>query len=610
MRYLKSSEGKKILRDTASSVFFENYEKIGISGIEELLKVGEIHQKKEDEIQKIYTKLKLIKDIDEKELTRFFKELKIIQELVRNSKDLEEKNKQSDYFKQEYLLENILYLGVYASLENRESSNQYEITMEAYSQLLYYVLFEKNIAVSVRHNWVVSDMNKGKRILQRSFEDLEIKKIISEWQYGNIKVSKKKGYLIIKTSDDILKARISQNEYLNRLEVKELVQVDKAYVKKGSQVSPEDLFLNKQDEMDFITDFFNIKNIDLLTDEYYHISLRELFEVWYGLKKLSNSYLNDISYSSGKFVAALRTYTYDQLKDIVEVEIENEKFDSIINLLAFGIKDRVDKSRDLFSNPLIKLSDNRFTMIPWMVLTTNISDAILSKKIFPKKGELYEEDLRNLVADSIKVKVKKFKKNDYDIDLAFALDDTLYLCEIKNFFPTVNVYDYYQLRVKIKSAIEQLRRTSEYWIQPQNLEILTKKLEIDEKNITYIKKLILCSNWIGDYVPDEDILIIEGSYFESYFEHTFPEEVLKDIQGDKIILLSSTIKYFKKYKEHDFSAIALNDYLKNQPWVEFNKSRFQRITRKSSIRKIKYDDWQLIQDNVEFIDKENKRRKT
>ena len=153
-----------------------------------------------------------------------------------------------------------------------------------------------------------------------------------------------------------------------------------------------------------------------------------------------------------------------------------------------------DKEADLFSTPLVSLSNGHVLFAPHLLQQINmkrkLEHAMLDYKLKRTKlGEIYEKEIRKELGAYTGLEVYpepiQFRSSlgDTDIDVLAKLDDYLILIEIKHLVTPYDSKRYYEDQKTIKKAAEQLE----------------KRIEVVQKDWDMLRSVT------GDFLPEEKI---------------------------------------------------------------------------------------------------------
>lgn len=516
-------------------------------------------------------------------------EIKLFQELIdRNIQSMNDVMNFS-FFQSEHLLTNLLIMGqrMAGSILSQNSdvnSGGYEVSIEAYSKVLWYVLFKKKLKITSSFDYYENIDNHMEMIIYNAAMDFQLGGWIDDWQFASTKIFKDKKKIKIRISEDKMKADIAKNRYLTTLDAKMTRQTTESLLKNFSTERElfKDLYLNYDNDLEFIKQFLNIEEPTHIVDNTIGISLEDLCQTYFSLKELAYQHISTFKETmelrSASVDRNIPIYRYDEIHDLlVSKGIAREKIGELIRLITFSLK-----SESIFENPLIQIDENSYTLIPQITLTLNITSSIMrlmsKQSILGEKGYGYEKKLKNLVERNTNLRfltnIKDVDAHDkYELDGAFHMGKTLYLCEIKNFSHIINSYEYYKLRFKIDDALNQMERISDFYTREENIANLCEYLKLNTDDVEQIKKIIIISSFLGETISRNEIHVTEGILTRNFFKQVYPKTV--ELYGDPMIS-NSTIKEFIVYEENGLTDKNFNLLIEENPYIKNERKRFKK----------------------------------
>lgn len=512
-------------------------------------------------------------------------EIKLFQELIdKNIKSMNDVMNFS-FFQSEHLLANLLIMGqrMAGSILSQSpdlDSGGYEVRVGAYSKVLWYVLFKKKLRMTSNFDHYESIDDHMETIIANAAIDFQLGNWIDDWQFASTKIFRDKKKIKIRISDDKMKVDIAKNRYLTTLEAKMSRQTTESHLKNLSteRAILKDLYLNYDNDLEFIKQFLNIENPTQIVDNTIGISLEDLCQTYFSLKELAFQHIVTFKESMELRNASVEhnipIYRSDEIHNLLDSKgIAREKIGQLIRLITFS-----KKSESIFENPLIQIDENRYTIIPQITLTLNITSSIMrlmsKKSILSEKGYGYEKTLRNLVEKNTNLKfLTNIKDADdkYELDGAFHMGKTLYLCEIKNFSHIINSYEYYKLRFKIDKALNQMKRISDFYTREENLADLCGYLELNKDDVEQIKRIIVISPFLGETINRNGINVTEGILTRNFFKQVYPKVV--EFSGNQL-MSNSIIKEFIVYEENGLTDKNFNLLIEENPYIKSERKRF------------------------------------
>lgn len=610
-----SINNRKFKNDVLSIYKYE-----GIDNTIDYLKVSGIclnkygKNKNREYLDKILDELKGILNTSEIEkILNLENEISLFQEFIdKNIQSMNDVMKLS-FFKNKHLLVNLLIMGqrMAGSLLSQSSginSLKYEVNIEAYSKVLWYVLFKKKVELTNEFAYYEKIDDHMEMIISNAAIDFQLGSWIDDWQFANMKIFKDKKKIKIRMSEDKMKVDISKNRYITTLDAKIYRQANESLSKKFSTEKEifKDLYLNYNNDLDFIKQFLNIENPSHIIDKTIGISLEDLCKTYFILKELAIEHIlvfkKPMELRNASVECNIPIYRTDELNNIlVSRGIEREKINKLIELITFS-----KKSKSIFENPLIKIDKNTYTIIPQITFSLNICSSIMrlmsNESILSEKGYGYEKVMKNLVERNTNLKfLTNVKDRDgsevYQLDGVFHIGETLYLCEIKNFSHIINSYEYYKLRFKIEQALNQMKRTCDFYTLKENITKLCGDLKIDIKEVKKIKRIIVISPFLGEIIKRNEIYVTEGILTRNFFKQQYPK--VTEYLSNQLIS-HSTIKEFLVYEENGLTDKNFNSLIEENPYIKNERERFKKEfkTYKPWNLSIQYNE--LNQKNISF----------
>lgn len=516
-------------------------------------------------------------------------EIKLFQELIDKSKQSMNDVMNLSFFQSEHLLANLLIMGqrMAGSILSQNSdlnSGRYEINIEAYSKVLWYVLFEKKVRMTSNFDYYENIDNHMEMIISNAAIDFQLGGWIDDWQFASTKIFKDKKKIKIRMSEDKMKVDIAKNRYLTTLDAKMSRQATESLLKKFSTERAlfKDLYLNYDNDLEFIKQFLNIEDPSHIVDNTIGISLEDLCQTYFSLKELAFQHISIFKESMKLRNASVEhnipIYRSDEIHNLLESKgIAKEKINKLIRLITFS-----KNSKGIFENPLIQIDENTYTIIPQITFTLNITSSIMrlmsNESILGEKGYGYEKMMRNLVEKNTELRfLTNIKDTDgqenYELDGAFHMGKTLYLCEIKNFFHIINSYEYYKLRFKIEESLNQMKRTSDFYTIDENIIKLCKYLKLDKGDVEKVEQIIVISPFLGETINRNEVHVIEGILMRNFLKQKYPKIV--KVSANELISYS-TIKEFIVFEENGLTDKNFNLLIEENPYIKNERKRFKK----------------------------------
>ena len=583
-------------------------EYIKVSGIC-LNKYGK--NKHEKYLEEILGELKgLLKSSEIEKITDLQNEIRLFQELIdKNSKPFTD-IMNLPFLQSENSLGNLLIMGQRIAEPlifggTNIDSGEYELTIEAYSKVLWYFLFKKKLRFTNEFDNYEGMDDHIRRIIANALIDLQLGNWMDDWQFANTKILRDKKRIKIRISDDKMKVDIAKSRYLTTLEAKMSRQVFEIKIPSTERESLQDLYLNYANDLEFIKHFLNIENPRHIVDNNIGINLEDLCQTYFCLKELAFQNIMVYKESKGLGETGIPVFHINDIYNLLEEKgIEKHKIGVLISLVTFS-----NKSETIFETPLIQLDKNNYTLIPQITITLNITSSIMrvmsTESILGEKGYGYESVVRSLIEQNTNFKIytnikdaSKDTKEDYELDGVFHIGKTLYLYEAKNFSHILNSFEYYKLRFRIDEALNQLKRNFDFYTKEENLIRLCKYLELDRGEVEEVKAIVINSSFLGETIGRFGFSVTEGILMRNFFKNAYPKIV--EIQGNNL-LSNSTIKEFIVYEKNGLTDDNLNLIISENPYIEFEKKRFRKEFKTYKPLNISIQFNKLKQSNISFF---------
>lgn len=360
----------------------------------------------------------------------------------------------------------------------------------------------------------------------------------------------------------------------------------------------EDDFLNDFDNFyeysKFILErkfFCNCSNVKI-----HNIPISDWLKSYFALKKYIST--QDFKYKYEKvslFKYGIKNKLSKSKKEWIDILVEFGVSKVFANTL-FDFMTFKQKSVDLFDDPFVPCCGKYF-VIPWLIEEMEPGLVLLSKLADKKgidfKGYSFEnyilESLKYLEIPAIKLEHKE-KGTPYQCDVAFLIDDTLFLCECKNRGST-KINDL--LFDEIDDDVQQIGRIADFYSTNPNI-VKNCFHRFGYKNINYdnIQKIVIYSKVTHGTINKNGTLIMDIYKFlqplgrdemTDYLAKKYPE--IKDCLTNNITS-EKIIKYYK-YDVH------FSDYSNLFQW---NSTYYKLGKHKISTDKMDSGNW------VESID--------
>jgi hypothetical protein len=205
------------------------------------------------------------------------------------------------------------------------------------------------------------------------------------------------------------------------------------------------------------------------------------------------------------------------IKKFIKYRINKKSAKKLFDYMAYG-----RKSTDLNDFPFLKIN-NQIVTIPF--ISGNIDPGfVLESRLnlkdinFDQKGKSFETQALNLMKDcnvSACSMHNKINGEEYECDMAFYIQDTLFICELKSRL-NLDASMYYQYKQNREQDINQLKRIGEFYKNNKNLVIENFKksgLYIDLTNMKKIKYLLIYSDSVFLMQKEKGVFILDADRF-------------------------------------------------------------------------------------------------
>lgn len=234
------------------------------------------------------------------------------------------------------------------------------------------------------------------------------------------------------------------------------------------------------------------------------------------------------------------------------------------------------KSQDLIDCPLVKIDDN-LVIIPSVTSNADVARALASNFInrgfnLNFKGPEFEKRIREMF-DQVGIKnnrlYKKIDGTEYECDIAFVIDQELFLVECKAHVQPYTTRQHAIHLYKLYEGTSQLNRIADYF--EENIDIVEKQLDVG-RNFKPIKvhRILLTTSMIGSPLFINGVYIVDES------------SLTKFLYRDPPVLLSlENGKYKKKFSDKydlykgEITASKLIRFLTFPPQIEIAKELFK-----------------------------------
>ncbi|MFR1724537.1 hypothetical protein [Emergencia timonensis] len=438
-------------------------------------------------------------------------------------------------------------------------------------------------------NYILKDIIIPESILNYSskhFESAQIRKSLDDlsilWSHYGLRLYKNTlGQITfnLDESKDIFAKNSGQLTYLDIKNNKMGRQMIESLLtqKKDSYVS---------DAVELINEYYNIED---LNQKLGGIPLIEYINAYKVINELGVDFTqgkrNSDKYNIYDYLIVIRDHKIK--KKMLKEGVSPQNIDYMLAFLTFSAKDSID----LYDTPLFKLG-KRYVIIPFIASSIEPAAAIFSnlnsRNIeFNIKGNNFEQKIKDILSKS-DVKYNSYKKivdrEEFQCDLVFRLNDTLYFCEIKHFKPPLTFWDYAVAKDKLYQASLQLNRIYDFYSSPKQLSEIMEDFHISSKPSNIKKKRLIVTNILmGSEYTFNGVDVTTEYKFYTYFNQIKPAIH----EGRFGQMRTVELDVFKAQNSDDISSNDFEEYIKNNVLTNINKSRFM-------IRSTYYHDLNLL----------------
>ena len=474
-------------------------------------------------------------DFDNPFFSKYFGEVKIFNSLFEEEKKLQDKlSKIPAKLRFAYLF--FVCNGNYYELTDEVKKSGYKATWEtdkyinltrfktAYSLTVKSLFYDKEVCENnkFKYSCFLSNLKRKYGIIASDYLDnatriYRLHSLLSFWKYGLVEVDCENSvfnfrFIKSKKLTWLTKSYGKIGVYKNILELQHaLIAYDYPLTftedrsLKYNEVYSIGLLrygLHQQDEN------YKIKNIPLK----YWIKAYE-FAINYSKKiagLINLYYLTLTSKFTNNFIAVKSRTKWIKLmiRSGVPSEYADDLFDHMI---------QTNKSDDLFDFPFIAIRNKFLLCFPLM--SNAASGLVIQSRLnqpdiaFSQKGLAFEKHIKDLfIKKNIPVVQlhRKENKNEYECDMAFVLDDVLFMCELKDYGEKqlrLGQHDFYS------EDVEQLKRIGKYFENHKDYVIETFLKNGYRVNYKKVIKLLIYNTYFHGAIDVEDVKVIDFETF-------------------------------------------------------------------------------------------------
>lgn len=234
----------------------------------------------------------------------------------------------------------------------------------------------------------------------------------------------------------------------------------------------------------------------------------------------------------------------------IPAECANKIFDS----LTYS-----KKSSDLYDFPLVR-TKNKYMIVPALLNVAHAGKLLKSRFRqndfnISQKGKLFEKEIINMLKRHNIPVVQVHRRHDgkdYECDIVFLLDDTLYLCECKD---NGDKYLYDYIANFYENDVDQMKRISTFF--ETHTKIICEEFKrIGCSNVRYkkVQKLLIYNTVFHSILKVKDINIVDYERFVAVFRRGNLDKRICDLYGGPLDCLFGRITSEKlmRYLKSEF----------------------------------------------------------
>lgn len=403
------------------------------------------------------------------------------------------------------------------------------------------------------------------------------------WKYSKIKIIEQIDKPLIDFVDEEFNKAVLVGNFRHKNFMRDIELDITNYIKNRGIINSEDSF--DKIRIDHVSNelcrrYFGKENMN---NTIYGVELKKWIESIHFFKYESINFLEKRKENiifSVRNLCIVRT-EFEWKKRLVNFSrnLSDEEAKIIINKLIF-----CRRSKDLIDAPLIKIQD-KLILLPTLTREIRPLSAILSmfsreedKGVdFSFKGKVFEDRIKHLLKASNNITSQRLHVRldeidfEREIDVAFVLDNQLFLIECKSFNQPYTVREHSKTNKKIKDAVDQLNKNANYF--EENLDIVKKQLGLKEDfEINEMHRVLLTSTTLGEAGQQANILLTDEASLNGFLLRNSPNLTLLDGNKKTTFCVDNQGVYSGKVTAHKMLA-----FLKCQPMIERMKKRVNKV---------------------------------
>jgi len=467
------------------------------------------------------------------------------------------------------------------------------------------LISEEQLKMSAHHFIVYDKINILKDIVDYwKFNECKVK---TSGQVINIEPKNKNVYL---ANDISLKRFETRRQKLN-IEIEHLSIGKSAIDNKATELPPQK-FISRDERATYYNCkmYFYLESMD---QQILNVPFKEWIRAYSVLNLIAKDFINkrelnhdDLSLNLYKVCPRIRRT--DLISHLVKYGVKPENLNIIIDNLTFKAKET-----DLFDTPLIYLTEEEYTLVPSLVAKMDITRVMMCNFLKKKsdmgfKGSGFEKQvIKDLTNEKIKccglhakgVSKETNEEREYQCDVAFLLDNDLYLCECKSYSQPTTHRGFYELIDKKQDTAEnQFKEITDFY--SENMDIVRRNMNFPESwSPRKIYKIIIVTPALGSREKYKDTYFIDYSAFSTFIQRSKP--ALFDV-NDKVRYEFDFYSVFSG----PISSEKMLKFLNSPPQVDMERKRRRRITKQIPFGEytlVKFDFQTKFDDKISLMDK-------
>lgn len=277
------------------------------------------------------------------------------------------------------------------------------------------------------------------------------------------------------------------------------------------------------------------------------------------------------------------------IETFIKYGVSKEYASALFELMVFN-----KKSVDLFDNPFVPCCGKYF-VVPWIIEEMKIGKVLLSKFSDKEGTDFKGEAFENYILDVLKycrIPAIRMKNKEYECDVAFLIDNVLFICECKNRGGD-KAYDLsFDL---MDDDIYQVDRIATFYKEhPDIVKRSFQKAGYRKISFNEVKKIVIYSKVTHGVVIKDETFVMD---IYKFLQPLVRDE-MTDYLARKYLLIKESLTgklTAQKIISYYSCPVSYSDYPSALTWVytDYKVGRYRIKTER-----VKLDDW------AETIDKD------